>query len=115
MASEHPIPVSGEHHKRAVKVMAYADSPDPGGHVPLDVYDRLVRIYLTSLAEQGVRLVDLREVVEWLRAEAEEYARRSARLSPSCSSMVVARDKAEALTFAADQLERRFGGHEGSG
>lgn len=49
----------GERHDRAILAIAMADdSPDFGGHAPLDVYERHVRIYFESLAEQGVVLVE---------------------------------------------------------
>jgi hypothetical protein len=63
------LPVSGEQHERAVIVARYAqaDFAMLESWTPLAATEKTIAAYFESLAAQGVRLVDAREVVEWLR------------------------------------------------
>ena len=55
------LPVSGEQHEKA------CDEARDKVFVPAWAADELLAAYFASLAAQGVRLVDVREVAEWLR------------------------------------------------
>lgn len=87
--TEPALPVSGEQHERAVE----AAQKEYGLLLP----GRVFAAYLASLREQGVRLVDLREVAALLRSH--DCARRVGRPSSECVALLV---------------ERRFGGNERS-
>lgn len=81
--------MTGEQHERAVEAI------DPNGSAyglsPLAL-GQIIERYFASLAEQGVRLVDLREVVEYMRMRVELSTRE----------------------YYADAIKRRFGGSERS-
>lgn len=74
------------------------------------VRDLALDAYLASLHEQGVRLVDLREVDSWIRRE------RSIGWGPHLEARESALRRL-ASDFGLeweDAIERRFGGNEGS-
>jgi hypothetical protein len=62
------LPVSGEQHERAIIVARYAqaDFAMLESWTPLAATEKTIAAYSESLAAQGVRLVDVREVAEWL-------------------------------------------------
>ena len=57
------LPVSGEQHEKA------REAARDKVFVPAWAADELLAAYFASLAAQGVRLVDVREVAEWLPCE----------------------------------------------
>ena len=62
------MPVSGEQHEKAIEC-AYRARRSVGGLATEDI----IAAYFASLAAQGVRLVDAREVAEWLRQEVDGH------------------------------------------
>ena len=78
------LPVSGEQHEKAreaafFSVVGYLFNDKPS--VRARAVDAVLDAYFASLAAQGVRLVDVREVAEWLRlcrqsVTAEEFLAR---------------------------------------
>ena len=60
------LPVSGEQHEKAREAAMHAAARVGWG---ASTTDATLAAYFASLAAQGVRLVDVREVAEWLRYE----------------------------------------------
>ena len=60
------LPVSGEQHEKAIDAAVWEETFELGriGYTAAEV---AIAAYFASLAAQGVRLVDAREVAEWLR------------------------------------------------
>lgn len=115
MTDPQSIPVSGEQHERAVEAAAraiHAKLPPGAQFGPaLNVLDEIyfsalaIDAYLTSLREQGVVLVDLREVVAWLR-------NFPSRVYEDMPHDPVMSRRAVDMARAADFIERRFGGND---
>ena len=60
------LPVSGEQHEKAREAAMHAAARVGWG---ASTTDATLAAYFASLAAQGVRLVDVREVAEWLPCE----------------------------------------------
>ena len=88
------LPVSGEQHEKAREAAMHAAARVGWG---ASTTDATLAAYFASLAAQGVRLVDVREVADWLRS----------RLTGN-GVCVVTRDP-----FLAEFLAR-FGGGDGA-
>jgi hypothetical protein len=91
------LPVSGEQHEKAIDVAGWEET-HALGRIGSEAAEVAVAAYFESLAAQGVRLVDAREVAEWLRTRGEMLA--------------WPRDKALFIAAAAEFLAR-FGGGGG--
>lgn len=95
------VPASGEQHERAVEAAYPERCPEHGsGEWPARRHVLRARAILDSLREQGVVLVDLREVAAFVREV----------VAPAATTQA----GADSLYALATALERRFG-HEGGG
>lgn len=65
--------MTGEQHERAVEAASWEETMALG-RIGSEAARVVIDSYLASLREQGVVLVDLREVVEWAKAESMGYA-----------------------------------------
>ena len=68
------LPVSGEQHEKAREAGATALATTGVWRTDSEEAEATIAAYFEALAAQGVRLVDVREVAEWLRGEADRLA-----------------------------------------